>query len=300
MKLSLKKRLLLPTTALIVLVMGISTGVTYYLSSKAFSEKAIEQFSTLARSKAEMIDVWVEDTKAMIRTSAVRTEYEDVLKKDTEANRTTANTELAKQVKGLQEISYINIANTRGDVRASSLPDTVGKVKVEDRDYFQKAMKGQVNVSSVYLSRTTGKPAFAIAAPIKEGETIIGVIYGVPDIVHFSERFVDPVKVLETGYVYLFDTSGMVFAHKDKSQIMKLNLNEHDFGREILKRQQGDLTYEFQGVERLAYLEPCKSNGWTVGVVAPTKQFYAETNRMHGSTSACQPSVWQLSCRFCS
>jgi methyl-accepting chemotaxis protein len=280
MKLNLKKKILLPTTALIVLVMGISTGVTYYLSSKAFNENAIEEFSTLAKAKAELIDVWVEDTKAMIKISSGRTEYEEVLKKDTETNRNTANVELAEQVRNMQGISYINIANAQGEVRASSIPDSVGKVKVGDREYFQKALKGEVNVSSVYLARTTGKPAFAIAAPIKDGETIIGVIFGVPDIEKFNERFVDPVKVLDTGYIYLFDTSGVVFAHKDKSQIMKLNFNEHDFGRELLKRKQGDLTYEFQGVKRLAYLEPCKSNGWTVGVVAPVSEFYAETNRM--------------------
>jgi methyl-accepting chemotaxis protein len=280
MKMTLKKKMLLPTTVLIVLVMGISTGVTYYLSSKAFNDNAIEEFSTLAKAKAELIDVWVEDTKAMIKVSSGRTEYEEVLKKDTETNRSTANAELAEQVKNMQGISYINIANAQGEVRASSIPDSVGKVKVGDREYFQRALKGEVNVSSVYLARTTGKPAFAIAAPIKDGETIIGVIFGVPDIEKFNEKFVDPVKVLETGYIYLFDTSGMVFAHKDKSQIMKLNFNEHDFGRVLLKRRQGDLTYEFQGVKRLAYLEPCKSNGWTVGVVAPVSEFYAETNRM--------------------
>jgi len=280
MKMTLKKKMLLPTTVLIVLVMGISTGVTYYLSSKAFNDNAIEEFSTLSKAKAEMIDVWVEDTKAMIKVSSGRAEYEEILKKDTETNRSTANAELAEQVKNLQGISYINIANAQGEVRASSIPDSVGKVKVGDREYFQRAMKGEVNVSSVYLARTTGKPAFAIAAPIKDGESIIGVIFGVPDVEKFNGKFVDPVKVLDTGYMYLFDSSGVVFAHKDKSQIMKLNLNEHDFGRELLKRKQGDITYEFQGVKRLAYLEPCKSNGWTVGVVAPVSEFYAETNRM--------------------
>jgi methyl-accepting chemotaxis protein len=284
MKLSLKKRLLLPTTALIVLVMGISAGVTYYLSSNAFSEKAVEEFSTLAKAKAEMIDVWVEDTKAMIKVSSGRIEYEEVLKRDTETNRNTANTELIEQVKNLQGISYINIANAQGEVRASSIPDSVGKIKVGDREYFQKAMKGEVNVSNVYVARTTGKPAFAIAAPIKDGQTVIGVIFGVPDIVQFNDRFVDPVKVMNTGYIYLFDKSGMIFAHKDKAQIMKLNLNEHDFGRELLKRRQGDITYEFLGIKRLAYLEPCKSNGWTIGVVAPIKEVFAETNRITGIT----------------
>jgi methyl-accepting chemotaxis protein len=280
MKMNLKKKILLPTMVLIVIVMGISTGVTYYLSSTAFSENAVEEFSILARSKAELIDVWVEDTKALVRTSSGRSEFEEVLKKDTEATSIAANIELAEQVRNLQGLSYIHVVNAQGEVRASSMPDAVGKVKVGDREYFQKAMKGEVNVSNVYLARTTGKPAFAVAAPIKNGETIIGTIVAVPDITKFGEKFVDSVKILDTGYAYLFDSTGMVFAHKDKSLIMKFNLNEHDFGRELLKRREGDLIYEYQGVKRLAYLAPCQSTGWTVGVVAPVKEFYAETNRM--------------------
>jgi methyl-accepting chemotaxis protein len=286
MRLSLKKKILLPTMILIVLVMGISTGVTYYLSNNAFSKNAVGAFATIAQSKAELIDRWIDDTKALMRISAGRSVFEEVLKKDTDTGRAVANAELAKQVKAMSGFSYINIVNAEGEVRASSLPDSVGKVKVADREYFQKAMKGEVNVSDVYIARTTGKPAFAVAAPVKDGDKVIGVIFGVPDITKFNEKFVDPVKVLNTGYVYIFDSSGMVFAHKDKSQVMKLNFSEHDFGREILKRKKGDITYDVQGIKHMAYIEPCQSTGWAVGVVAPLNEVFSETNRMTSITLA--------------
>ena len=280
MRLAFKKKIMLPTMGLIVLVMGLSTGLTYYLSSKAFNGNVINEFSTLSRSKADMIDVWVEDLVALIKTSAGRPEFEAVLKKDTESNRGVANAALAAQVNHVKSLSYISIANAQGEVRASSIPESVGKVKVADREYFQKALTGKVNVSNVYLARTTGKPAFAIAAPIRDGEKVIGVIFGVPDIVKLSEKFIDPLKVRHTGYAYLFDSSGIVFAHPDKSLIMKMNLNEHDFGRELLRKKEGTLTYEFKEVKRLAYLAPCKTTGWTFVVLAPVSEVYEQTNQM--------------------
>ena len=45
----------------------------------------------------------------------------------------------------------------------------------------------------------------------------------------------------------------MVIAHKDRSLVMKLNLNEHDFGREILKNKHGLVTYTFNNQKRLAF-----------------------------------------------
>ena len=277
---SLKKKVLIPTIALIVLVMGISAGVTYYLSGNALNEEAIAELSMIAKSKTELIDVWIDGAKTIMQLSAVRNIYIAALKNNSEEATGIANAGLAEQVKTLELFSYINIADAQGEVRASSIPESVGKIKVPDRAYFQKAMKGEPNVSSVYVARTTGKPAFAIAVPIKDGDRVLGVIFGVPDLSKFSEKFVEPVKVFKTGYLALFDSAGVTFAHRDKSLIMKLNLNEHDFGREMLKRKQGLFNYEFQGQKQSAYLEPCKHVDWSAVVVAPTSEVLEKANQM--------------------
>ncbi len=280
MAISLKKKILTPVIGLIFLVMGISAGVTYVLSSKAFNQDAVESMSMIAKGKAELIDVWVEDTKGMIGVSSGRVEYESVLKEDTEESRNKANIELTEQIKHLGSLSYINIANAQGEVRASTIPASVGKIKVGDREYFQKAMKNEINVSNVYLARTTGKPAFAIAAPIRDGSGITGVIFGVPDLTKFSEKFVDPVKIGQTGYLYIYDASGVVLAHKDKSLILKLNLNEYDWGKEMLRKKQGLVTYEFQGIKRMAFMMPCTHVNWTVVALVPTDEIFAKTRDM--------------------
>jgi len=278
MKFDLKKKILAPTIILVVLIMGISTGVNYYLSRNALQDDAVHSLSMISKSKTELIDEWIENAKGMVSASAARSEYEALLKSDTEETRNAANVKLTEQIRKFSDFSYIHIANVRGEVRASSAPDSVGKVKLADRDYFQKAMKGDVNVSNVYLSRTTGKPALAVAAPVRDGEKIIGVIFAVPDLKKFNEKFINSVNVGQTGYLYVFDPSGLVFAHKDESQIMKLNLNQHDWGREILKSEQAIVSYEFQGKKRLAAIEACRKVGWSVAAAIPEDEIFAKSN----------------------
>ncbi|MBP7765151.1 MAG: methyl-accepting chemotaxis protein [Deltaproteobacteria bacterium] len=279
-KKSLKNKILIPIIGLIVAVMAVSTAITYLFSARAFKESIVSTMALSAQNKADLIDVWIEDARGMIATSADRSVYEDVLKNETDESREKANIALTAQMKHLGVFSYINLVNPQGEVRASTIPASVGKVKVGDREYFKKAMLGEVNVSTVYLARTTGKPAYAIAAPIKDGPNVIGVLVGVPDLTKFSEKFVDPVKIGSNGYLYLFDSSGIVFAHRDKSLIMKVNLKEKDWGQEILKTGRGAASYSFNNVPLTAYLAACKDVNWTVAAVIPSAEIMQSSNAM--------------------
>lgn len=279
-KRSLKQKILLPTIILIFVLMVISTIVTYFLSSRAFEEDAVKAMETVAQGKADLIDTWVEDARGMIAISAGRSVFEAVLQNDTEETRTVAGEELKEELKYLGIFSYINIANAQGEVRASTVEGAVGKVKIGDREYFKKAMNGEPNVSEVYLARTTGKPAFAIAMPIKNQGKVIGVIVGVPDLAKFSEKFVNPVKIGQSGYIYLFDSSGIVFAHPDPEQIMKLNLKETDWGRLVLQQGKGLNRYVFKGETRMAYAAPCKNVSWTVATSIQHNEVLRRSNSM--------------------
>jgi methyl-accepting chemotaxis protein len=276
----LKKKILLSVLLLVGISMGISTGVNYYISRNAFEQTALDYTTALSKTKAELFDLWAEEAKTLLRTMAGRSDYIEVLRNESGETQSRANEKLTDQLKNMPMFSYINIANAQGEVRAATMPENIGKIKVPDRQYFQKAMGGEVNISDVYLARSTGKPAFAVAAPIKDGGKVLGVLFAVPDLGKFTEKFIDPVKIFQTGYLYLFDSSGVVFAHKDKSQIMKLKLNELDYGREMLKRKQGLMDYAVQGEKRIVNLEPCKSLNWTVAATAPQKEVLSLSSRM--------------------
>lgn len=125
---SLQTKILVPIIVLVVAIMAVSTAITYFLSSRAFKEDAISSLAMTAQDKADLIDVWVEDARGMIASSTNRTVFEDVLQNDSDDTRGKANAALSELIGHLGVFSYINIANAQGEVRASTIPDSIGKV----------------------------------------------------------------------------------------------------------------------------------------------------------------------------
>lgn len=98
-------------------------------------------------------------------------------------------------------------------------------------------MKGETVISNVFLSRTTNEPTFSVttsvATPIWDDGQVIGVIFGMPNLAKFSEKFVSPVKVSDTGYLVLFDSSGMIFAHKSADEVRNLAQRAADAAKDV-------------------------------------------------------------------
>ena len=280
MKLNLQKRILYPTLALFVAVTLITSGVSYYLARQGLHENTISQLSVLAKTKAELMDMWILDGRNYMESVATQDRIKTLLKDDTEGNRGPLNAELSFYSKKFFGLAYINVVNPEGDTRASAMTEAVGKVKVGDRPYFKQAMKGETFVSDVYLSRTTGLPSVTIATPVKDNGKVIGMISGVLNLSTLMEKFVDPVKVLNTGYLYFIDSTGTVIAHREKSHIMKTSLKDFDWGRAIMERQHGSTGYKFGGKELVSAFEPCKTVAWTSIVVAPAAEVFGKSNQI--------------------
>lgn len=270
-----RHRVLMPITIVVVIVMGACLAMTFSLFNNALRNSAMNRLAALCDTKAELIDQWIQDTAAVVRITALRAECREVLLHGDELSRRSAETELAAVVRSMTGIAYVNIADANGVVRASSVPDAAGRVKIRDRNYFQRALAGHENISATYRARTTGKPAFAIAAPIRHQGAVIGVIACVPDLEAFSDMFLTPAKVFRTGYITLYDATGVIFAHPDKALIMRQNLRDHAWGRAWLARRRGAVEFSSHGEPAMAYLKPCTKTAWTVAAVAPIREILA-------------------------
>jgi hypothetical protein len=66
LKLTLKKKILLPAIILLVLVMSVSTAITYFFFWKSSNAKITNQLSDIATAKVELIDLWIKDLKALM------------------------------------------------------------------------------------------------------------------------------------------------------------------------------------------------------------------------------------------
>ncbi|MDA3791097.1 MAG: methyl-accepting chemotaxis protein [Desulfobacula sp.] len=151
----------------------------------------------------------------------------------------------------------------------------IGKMDVKDRAYFKESMQGKIYISDVIKSKGTGNPVFVISAPIKEKDQVTGVFFGVLDLNTFTQKFVDNIKVGKTGYAYIYEKSGLIICHPDKSNILKLNMNDLDFGKRMLAQGNGLIAYEWKGVEKLVAFRTIPQMGWTLGVSAATAELLA-------------------------
>ena len=282
MRMNLQKRILYPTLALFVVIILITSTINCYFAREGFRENIKNQLAILAKSKAELLDEWIMDGKNYLEAIANLEHIKSLLKTDADPIREALNAELVFYSKKFLGLAYINVLNPAGDTRASAVPDAVGKIKVPDRPYFKQAMKGETFVSDVYISRTTGLPVVTISTPVRDNGRIIGAISGVMNLSAIMEKFVDPVRILKTGYLYLIDSTGIVIAHKDKDKVMKLNLNNLDWGRDVLKKKQGTIDHGLNGLTYISSFEPCKTAGWTTIVTAPSSEVFEQSNQIVG------------------
>ena len=161
----------------------------------------------------------------------------------------------------------VNLINKEGRVIACSIPADSGKQQVADRPYFKNAMQGKLDVQEVVIGKTTGTPVAMIAAPLKDGDTITGVISGVLDMGYF-DGYVEPVKVGKLGFAWMFASDGLLLAHPDKSSVYKANVKEWDFGSHISTGNQGILSHKEKGVDKITAYGPIKELGAVVCVTA--------------------------------
>lgn len=268
---SLKRKILVPTIAVFALVIGGLVVTTYHFSSTYLNKATLEHLENVAKSRAELLDAWIAGLKGLVEDSASRGEYGALLRSETDEDRNLAIRSLSESVR-IFGFSFMGVANTDGVVVASTIPATINKLSIADREHFQRAMKGEVYISEVQISRTLKKPACNIDAPIRAGDKVIGVIFGVVDLEKINRELIDPVRVLRTGHISIADATGVVFAHKDRSHVMKLKLTEHEFGKEMLRLKNGEIQFKFQNQNIVAFLASCKNANWLLIASAPREE----------------------------
>jgi methyl-accepting chemotaxis protein len=82
----------------------------------------------------------------------------------------------------------------------------------------------------------------------------------------FNQLHLGGLKIGASGYGFLAAADGLVVAHPEKANIMKMNLKEFDFGRRMLEQKNGLIEYEFNGVEKITAFRQIPQLGWMIGV----------------------------------
>ena len=276
MKKKLTLKLLIPLALLVVFGLMASATTAYLISKKALEKAVTDQIVQLSDTMAAKMNTWMARNKIDLENwSRMDIVTKSLDSSDPDKNRDSASSRMKDYIDTYKLFSGMRVTNDQGVVVASSHIKNIGTVDVSEREYFQKSMNGDVYISDPLISKTSGKPILVMSAPVQSSEKTQGVIYVVVDLGAFTEKHIDPVKVGETGYVFMINKDGKVLAYPpDKKQIMKLNMNEFDFGRKLMNMKSGVAEYEFQGTKRIGGIKEVPIAGWTVVATAPFSEIF--------------------------
>ena len=279
---SLLSKFLLPTIILLIVGMSMSSLISYEFSRRAIADLAASQMQTITESTLRTVVAWVDDRKVDVGYWSESALFKLATQSPVvaTASRTKANSELLKLKETYGYYEDIAITDAAGNIVAGSTPGMIGKVSLKDRQYFKKAMGGQIAISDVLKSRNSGSPIFVLAAPIKGDSGVGGVLFAVVQFQAFSESTVGKVKIGEHGYAYMVNRAGLVLAHPDAKNILKLNLSEAAFGPAILAKGNGQLHYPFNNLDRLATFNQDEGLGWMVIATATSDEIFAASREI--------------------
>jgi len=117
------------------------------------------------------------------------------------------------------------VVDTTGKIVAAGVNQKSIGHSMEKRDWFKNVVAAKsISVSDLYFSHIEDKPTVAYSCPILDDA---GNVLG-----YFSSRFnwdfiydiIDSAKVGKNGHVYVVNDQGMVIATKDRSDVLKSNL----------------------------------------------------------------------------
>ena len=240
------------------------------------------QLEQLANSGIAQVDLWVGGQQKNLQGWAARAVARAACGAGLESagarKSLTTEFEHTKALYGFFE--DIHLAGTNGVAVASSNPSSLDKLDVSDRQYFKDAMAGKHVLSEVLASRTTGNPIVVVASPVMEGGAVRGVIYSVLDLNWFSTKFIATIKVLSTGYAFMYDERGVVVAHPDKTQILKAKMSDFEWGRQLIGKPRGTIEYAYRGVSKKVVFLTSESLRWGMGVSVPLAELDAPSHQM--------------------
>lgn len=149
-----------------------------------------------------------------------------------------------------------------------------------DREYFQKALQGEIAMSDLLFSRFgDNAPVVLIAVPVKNADAIIGVLFGSISAETLTARVLD-VKIGKTGHAFVMQGDGLVAIHPDNTIAMNVNLltdtnvaiGQRTLARQMLGGQAGVSSQQINGIGHYYAYAPIPDTNWSLGVTVPIKE----------------------------
>lgn len=281
---SIKTRLILVFTAiLLTLTLGLG-AVSISIVSDNLMKEAYEDLVSLASAEGKYIKTTIETELRYIDALAQNYIITD---ENVALDEKIAFCEAEAKRTGYTRFCFADI-----DGNSFILNSSKSKINISDREYFQKALSGEMAVSDVLISKDTGDAIIVYAVPAYLNGEKVGVFYGVKDGLALS-NIIKKVKYGSTGTSYLINDQGMIVGHDDAELVIKqsniIESIKEDNGKQdfrnivndkMLKKETGNGKYTYEGKEKIVGFAPIEGTRWIVVVGMEAYEVLGEVNSL--------------------
>ncbi|MCX8129471.1 MAG: EAL domain-containing protein [Clostridia bacterium] len=242
----------------------------------------------------------VEDSLIEIAKQGAVTIEKD-LERQLDVLKTTARIDLIKDTETPidKKLDALNSYIKDGELLRISIADVDGNAKttdykelfVGDRDYFRRSINGESVISAPIRSRVDGNLIVVFSVPIRNGDTVSGVLYATYRIEELS-KMTEDINLGSEGYSFIINGEGTTIAHKDREQVSSMDnkikkidrepelINIVDVEREMIRGKEGAEEYIYKGVKRLIGYAPIKGTDWSIAVTATKSQMFRRIDQV--------------------
>lgn len=253
-------------SSLLLVVCIILGGIAYQVSSNAMIQEIEKILPEKAYDAARLVE---ESIKSHVGMLEIITRNEAIVSMDWERQLPILRDELKKS-----EFLHLGISTVDGYLRFSNGEE----IEVEDRTYFDEALKGKSVVSEPIVNKVDGSISIYFASPIYgESREILGILVAVTDET-FLTKITNNIGFGEKGYAYMIDGEGTVISHRDRDLIVdqrnfieeaKSNEEYVDLAKLLQNTIQGTSNvggYHFRGNDIYMGTSPIKNTNWHIAV----------------------------------
>lgn len=267
---------------MLMFVICTSLGISAYFSAhNALKANIDENLLEIARADAkiisEKIDSQLNALEALANSPWIK-------------SKDLTTKEKLDLLKGeLERSGYLDILIA--DPNGNALSAFGNSFNIREREFFIKALSGERAVSDPMVSKTDGSLIVVFGVPIKEGNTVIGVLAANRD----GNELTNLAAEMQYGSqeVFMINNKSTMISNKDQSLVLEMfNIFEqyestpeleglYKLAKKMTERQMGVGEYTFFGVTKYMGYSPIEGTNWSLGVTAPKSVIMAKVTDLN-------------------
>ena len=274
---SIKIKLLLTTSALITaVIIGISS-FTLIMAANALEKTNNQMMEAMAIESSKAIESRISEQLTLVEMIASRSEIID--------STLTVEEKLAGLSNLIKEKEYIKIgiADLKGNMNFSNATTT----DISDREYFQKALQGEANVSDPLMSKTEGITVVIFAVPIMQNDKIVGVLTATKSGDNIS-GLVNDITFGKTGKAFMINSTGVKIAHYNNELVLNMDndlvnvetnkdlIELVGLEQKMIKGETGVGAYRYDSKNKLLAYAPVGGTNWSLAISVEKNEVLSE------------------------